>query len=318
MDYKDYYKIMGVPRDASQDEIKKAYRKLARQYHPDVSDKPDAEQLFKDLGEAYAVLKDPEKRAAYDGLGANWKAGQEFRPPPDWDTGFEFSGRGFDAGGPGAFSDFFEELFGSRMGGTYSSGRTAFDTHGADHHAKVLIDLEDAYHGATRTISLRTPNVDSSGHVTTKERHLNVKIPRGVRKGRRIRLAGQGAPGTGKGKAGDLYIDIDFRPHPLYRVDGNDVYLDVPLAPWEAALGATIKIPTPNGPVDLKIPAGTREGSRLRLKNRGIPGHPPGHLYAVAKLTLPPATDENAKELYRRMRDELGYNPRRHMEGLRS
>lgn len=314
MDYKDYYKIMGVPRDASQDEIKKAYRKLARQYHPDVSDRPDAEQLFKDLGEAYAVLKDPEKRAAYDELGANWKAGQEFRPPPDWGAGFEFSGRGFDADDHGVFSDFFEELFGRGMGRARSARGAGFDTHGRDHHAKVMIDLEDAYRGATRTISLRTPHVDPDGHVTTRDRQLNVKIPKGVRKGRRIRLAGQGSPGTGKGKPGDLYIDIDFRPHPLYRVDGSDVYLDIPLTPWEAALGATIKIPTPEGPVDLKIPPGTRDGSKLRLKDRGIPGEPRGHLYAVAQLTLPPATDDKAKALYRRMRDEMPYNPRKHME----
>lgn len=315
MDYKDYYEIMGVPRDATQDDIKKAYRKLARQYHPDVSDKPDAEQLFKDLGEAYNVLKDPEKRAAYDQLGANWQAGQEFRPPPDWDAGFEFSGRGYDAGGAEAFSDFFEELFGAGRGRAHTGRATGFDAHGEDHHAKVMIDLEDAYSGATRSIGLRTPVVDASGHVTTKERQLNVKIPKGVRKGQRIRLAGQGSPGIGRGRPGDLYLDVDFRPHRIFKVDGKDVYLDLPVTPWEAALGATVDIPTPTGRVDLTIPPGVSSGKQLRLKDRGIPGSPAGHLYVVLKLTNPPATDDKAKSLFQKMRDELPYNPRRHLEG---
>jgi len=313
--YKDYYKIMGLARDASQDDIKKAYRQLARRYHPDVSDKPDAERLFKDLGEAYAVLKDPEKRAAYDELGTSWKAGQEFRPPPDWDAGFEFSGRGFDAGGAEAFSDFFEGLFGGGVGRGFTGGRARFDAQGQDHHAKVLVNLEDAYHGATRSISLRTPEVDSGGHVITRERQLNIKIPKGVRKGQRIRLTGQGSPGIGNGRAGDLYLDVDFEPHPFYRVDGKDVYLDVPLTPWEAALGATIEVPTPGGRVNLAIPAGTRDGKKFRLKNRGIPGNKAGHVYVIARLTLPPADNESAKHLYQKMRDQMPYNPRKHLEG---
>lgn len=315
MRYKDYYKIMGLERDASQDDVKKAYRRLARKYHPDVSDSPDAEKLFKDLGEAYAVLKDPEKRAAYDELGADWKAGQEFRPPPDWNAGFESGGRGFDAGGPEVFSDFFEGLFGGGMGHGFAAGRGQFDAQGQDQHAKILIDLEDAYRGATRSISLRTPEVDAGGQIINRTRQLNIKIPKGVCKGQRIRLAGQGSPGIGSGRAGDLYLDVEFEAHPLYRVDGKDVYLDLPLTPWEAALGATVKVPTPTGPVDLKVPAGTQNGKKLRLGKRGIPGNPAGHLYVIAQLTLPPADNENAKQLYQKMRDELPYDPRKHFQG---
>lgn len=314
MRYKDYYKIMGLDRDASQVEIKKAYRRLARQYHPDVSDKPDSEQLFKELGEAYAVLKDPEKRAAYDELGANWKAGQQFTPPPDWGSGFEFSGRGFDTGDPQAFSDFFRELFGGEMRREFAAGPRGVHARGEDHHAKILVRLEDAYRGATRDIALRTPEVDSHGHVATTQRKLQVKIPRGVRKGQRIRLTGQGAPGVGNAPPGDLYLDVDFEPHPLYRVDGRDIYLDLPLTPWEAALGASIGIPTPDGRVDITIPPGTAEGRKLRLRNRGIPGNPSGHMYVIARLTLPPADSENARALYSRMREDMAYNPRKHLE----
>ena len=311
MDYKDYYKIMGVERAASQDEIKRAYRKLARKYHPDVSKEADAEARFKEVGEAYEVLKDPEKRAAYDQLGANWKAGQDFNPPPDWDAGFEFSGGGFTGGDASAYSDFFESLFGHDFASAQAGQRQAgFHAHGEDHHARVLIDLEDAYRGAARSITLQSPQVDSSGHVTTKQRTLNVKIPRGVKQGQRIRLSGQGSPGLGEGKAGDLYLEIEYKPHAAYRVEGRDVYLDLPVTPWEAALGDTIKVSTPDGSVDLKIPAGTSSGRKLRLKARGIPGTPPGDLYVVPQITLPPADSNKAKDLYRKMQQELAYNPR--------
>ena len=309
MEYKDYYKIMGVKKDATQDEIKRAYRKLARKYHPDVSKEPDAEEKFKQVGEAYEVLKDPEKRAAYNQLGDNWQAGQEFKPPPDWDAGFEFSGGGFTGGNASAYSDFFESLFGhdfSRARG----GQAQFHARGEDHHAKVLIDLEDTYHGAARTITLRTPELDAKGHVITHERTLNVRIPKGVKAGQRIRLAGQGSPGFGKGDAGDLYLQIEIKPHPLYRVEGLDIYLDLPVAPWEAALGAKVKAPTPEGVVDLKIPPGSVSGHKLRLKGRGIPGKPPGNLYVIVRIALPPADDDRAKELYRKMEQELAFNPR--------
>ena len=309
MQFKDYYKIMGVARDATQDEIKRAYRKLARKYHPDVSKVADAEVHFKELGEAYEVLKDAEKRAAYDQLGADFKGGQDFRPPPDWNAGFEFSGGGFTGGDAADYSDFFESLFGRgfRAGG---GGRASFHARGEDHHARVLIDLEDSYQGATRTITLRVPGVDAQGHVITRERVLNVSIPKGIREGQHIRLSGQGSAGAGEGKAGDLYLEVEFRPHPLYRVEGRDLYLDLPVTPWEAALGATVKVPTLGGIVELKIPEGSVSGRKLRLKGRGIPGDPPGDCYVILAIALPPANSDAAKDFYRKMAQEMNFNPR--------
>jgi curved DNA-binding protein len=315
MEFKDYYKIMGVARDATQDEIKRVYRKLARKYHPDVSKEPDAEKRFKEVGEAYEVLKDPEKRAAYDQLGANWKAGQEFRPPPDWDANFEFSG-GFSDADSAAFSDFFETLFGrdfAGAGGFRQSRRPGGQTlhaRGEDHHAKILIDLEDAFRGATRTLTLHVPEMDQRGHVFTRERTLNVQIPKGIRQGQQIRLSGQGAPGIGQGGAGDLYLEVEFHPHALYRVEARDLYLNLPIAPWEAALGAQVKAPTPEGVIDLKIPAGSTSGRKLRVKGRGIPGPTPGDLYVVLQIVVPPGDSDHAKALYRRMAEELKFNPR--------
>lgn len=309
MQFKDYYQIMGVARDATQDEIKRAYRKLARKYHPDVSKEPDAEVRFKELGEAYEVLKDAEKRTAYDQLGANWKGGQEFRPPPDWNAGFEFGGGGFTGGDAADYSDFFESLFGRGFHAS-GAGRASFRARGEDHHVKVLISLEDTYQGATRTITLRVPGVDAQGHVTTTERVLNITIPKGIREGQHIRLSGQGSPGAGEGKAGDLYLQVEFLAHPLYRVDGRDLYLDLPVAPWEAALGATVKVPTLGGIVELKIPEGSGSGRKLRLKGRGMPGDPPGDCYVVLAIALPPADTEADKDFYRKMAQELNFNPR--------
>jgi curved DNA-binding protein len=307
MKYKDYYETMGVARDATQAESKRAYRKLARKYHPDVSKAADAEQRFKDVGEAYAVLKDPEKRASYDELGADFKSGQDFSPPPDWGSGFEFSGRGFDDAD--GYSDFFSTLFGEELGRTTGRrGYRASPSRGEDHHAKVMIDLEDAFHGTTRSIQLRTPRIDETGHVTTAERTLNVKIPKGVQPGQHIRLAGQGSPG--QGQAGDLYLEIEFKTHRIYRIEGKDLYLELPITPWEAALGDTVKCPTPAGAVNLGIPPKTTTGHKLRLKGRGIPGDPPGDLYAIARIATPAADTEAAKLLYRKMQQELPYDPR--------
>ena len=309
MEYKDYYEVMGVARDATQDEIKRAYRKLARKYHPDVSKEADAEERFKSLGEAYEVLKDPEKRAAYDQLGSNWQGGEDFHAPPDWDAGFEFRGGGFTGGDSADYSDFFESLFGQARA-TRGGG---FHARGQDRHAKILVDLQDSFAGATRAITLQVPELTPDGHVSTHTRTLNIKIPKGIREGQKIRLGGQGDPGAGKAGAGDLYLEIDFKPHPLYRAEAHDLYLDLPVAPWEAALGATVKVPTPEGVVELKIPPGSAQGRKMRLKGRGIPARSPGDLYVVLQIALPPADSAASKKLYQQMRDELDFNPRSHM-----
>jgi curved DNA-binding protein len=318
MEYKDYYKILGVERGATQDEIKRAYRKQARSFHPDVNKEPDAEAKFKDAGEAYEVLKDPEKRAAYNELGANWKQGQEFRPPPNWDAGFEFSGGGYTQADASQFSDFFEQMFGGMRGGRGGGGfggggfgtNREFHAQGQDHHAKIEIDLADAFSGARRAITLRMPEVDAQGHVVVKDRTLNVTIPKGIREGQHIRLAGQGSPGMGKGPPGDLYLEVRFAPDPLYHLEGKDIYLDLPVAPWEAALGASVKVPTPAGPVMLKIPPNSTKGRTMRLKGRGLPGKPPGDMHAVLKIVLPPADTDEAKEVYKNMERELPFDPR--------
>ena len=307
MKFKDYYEVLGVPRDATQDDVKRAYRQLARRYHPDVSKDPDAEARFKELGEAYAVLKDTEKRAAYDQVGSQWKAGQDFQPPPGWDAGFEFGGSDFEDGAGVDQSEFFEALFGRRRG---ARPRARDHERGRDHHAKVMIDLEDAYRGARRGISLRVPALDAQGHVTLHERQLEVGIPRGIREGQHLRLAGQGDPGSGGAPPGDLYLEIAFNSHPDFRAEGQDVYLDLPLAPWEAALGATVTTPTPEGPVQLTIPPRSEAGRQLRLKGRGIPGTPPGDLYVVLKIVLPPADSERARVAYRAMAKSFDFNPR--------
>ena len=271
MEFKDYYKVLGLERTATQDEIKRAYRKLARKYHPDINKEVGAEAQFKELGEAYEVLGDAEKRAAYDQLGNEWKPGQEFKPPPDWDAGFEFSGVP-PHGTTHDFSDFFENLFARTGRGPRSAGPAhEFHARGEDHHAKILIDLRDAFGGATRTISLRMPQIDPTGHVTLKDRKLNVTIPKGITEGQNIRLKGQGSPGIGQLPAGDLYLEVQFKPDPLYRAVGRDLYYELPIAPWEAALGASVQAPTPTGQIMLKIPAGSFQGRELRIKGRGIP-----------------------------------------------
>ncbi|MBU3587493.1 DnaJ domain-containing protein [Polynucleobacter sp. 31A-FELB] len=326
MKFRDYYETLGVARGATEAEIKAAYRKLARKYHPDVNKEAGAEEQFKAVGEAYSVLKDTEKRAAYDRMGANWKNGQDFTPPPNWNEGFEYSDGNF-GGGHGGFgggyegdqSEFFESLFGRgrhRQGGRGGNPRQGMDFKGQDHHAKILIDLADAYNGAKRTIALHMPTQDANGHVSTQERKLDVSIPKGIKAGQNLRLAGQGGPGMGSGAAGDLYLEIDFHPNPIYRVDGKDVYLDLPLAPWEAALGTTVNIPTPAGStLELKIPAGTATGRKMRLKEKGIPSKEAGDLYVVPNIVLPSADTDAQKEAYQSLEKAFDFNPRTHLKG---
>jgi len=309
LDFKDYYATLGVARDATEDQIKKAFRKLARKYHPDVSKEKDAEARMKDVNEAYTVLSDPEKRAAYDQLGQGYRPGQEFRPPPDWDAGFEFSTAG--PAGPEAadFSDFFAELFG-RMGAGRRQARE-FHARGEDHHAKILVDLEDAYRGATRQITLRVPKVDASGRVRLDTRTLNVHIPKGLREGQVMRLANQGAPGFGEGRPGDLLLEVHFRTHPRFRVEGRDVYMKLPVAPWEAALGAVIPIRLPDANVlKVRIPEGAQSGRQLRVRGKGIPSDPPGDLLLDVQVVVPPASNARARELYETMARDLAFDPR--------
>ena len=297
MEFRDYYEVLGVDRDATQDDIRKAYRKLARKYHPDVSDESEAEEKFKQVGEAYEVLKDPEKRTAYNQLGENWKTGQDFQPPPGWDAGFEFSGADFSQADQAGFSDFFVNLFVGRYDGAQRAGRPGFRGRGEDHHAKILVDVEDSYAGATRSISLRVPELTEDGHLTARERTLNVRIPKGIRPGQSIRLGGQGGAGMGGGGSGDLYLEVEFKPHRLYEIDAADIYMRLPVDLMVWVLFSTVKVPTPSGTVELKVPANSRNGSKLRLKGRGLPGKMPGDFYVDVQVVLPPADNKKAKEV---------------------
>lgn len=309
MNYKDYYKIMGVGRDANQDEIKRVYRKLARKFHPDVSKEANAEEKFKEVQEAYEVLKDPEKRAAYDQLGTQWRQDQQFTPPPDWGRDFEYS-TSFGGREDSGFSDFFSSLFGARSPFREQRGGSGFAAAGEDRAAKIQIVLEDAFHGGAHTIELKSPQLDDHGRLTVTPRMLKVSIPAGVTEGQKIRLAGQGSPGSGGAPAGDLYLEISIKPHRLYQLEGRDITLTLPVAPWEAALGATIETPTLAGAVELRIPANARAGQKLRLKGRGLPGPTPGDQYVVLKIVLPPADTPKARELYDQMQKELPFDPR--------
>ncbi|CZG93485.1 DnaJ C-terminal domain-containing protein [Legionella pneumophila serogroup 1] len=292
---KDYYKIMGVSQDASEKDIKMAYRKLARKYHPDISKEPDAEERFKEMAEAYEVLKDPKKRSEYD----QYLKYKEFNPQNDGFTGRRtqeqpFQEFHFD-------SDFFETLFGhSRYQQQPMTGQ--------NYHGKITISLEEAYHGAVKNLQ-----VPVEQGTETKMQTLKVKIPAGVKSGQQIRLAGQGGSGSGGGARGNLYLTVEVIKHPIFDVMENDIYLTLPITPWEAALGAMVVIPTLAGKIDLKIPPGSQGGQKLRIKNRGLPGSPPGNQYVLLKIITPPAQTEEAKALYKKMAEVMPYNPRKTM-----
>lgn len=293
---KDYYKIMGVAKDASEKEIKTAYRKLARKYHPDISKEKNAEEQFKEMGEAYEVLHDPVKRAEYD----QYLKNREFNQRAYQSTGTggrshsqSYEGGQFD-------SDFFESLFGHAR---YQQQPSA----GQDYQGKMTVSLEEAFTGTVK--NLQVPSSDGSDKTQT----LKVKIPAGVKSGQQIRLAGQGAQGRNGGPRGDIYLTVEVMKHPLFDVMDNDIYLTLPITPWEAALGTTIVVPTLAGKIDLKIPPSSQGGQKLRIKNRGLPGKNPGNQYVLLKIITPPAKDEAAKELYQKMAEVMPFNPREHM-----
>lgn len=317
MDFKDYYAALGVERGASAEDIKRSYRKLARKYHPDVSKQPDAETRFKDIAEAYEVIGDAERRAAYDAVASSRKQGQEFNPPPGWNSGFEFGGfefggGDFGMGGDGDHSAFFDALF---RNARRQGSRAPAPAGGGDHHAKVQIELRDSYCGGQRSISLRTPTPGMGDSVTMQDRQLDVNIPKGIRPGQHLRLAGQGSPAQGGLPAGDLYLEIEFAPHPLFRLDGADLYIELPVAPWEAALGASLTVPMPDGRVQLNVPAGSSPGRKLRLKGKGLPGAQAGDLYVLLHVALPPADTDAARQAYEALaRAFPDFNPRRLLE----
>jgi len=323
--FKDYYELLGVSRTASADEIRKAYRKLARKYHPDVSKAAGSENRFKEVAEAYEVLSDAEKRRRYDELGSNWQAGQEFQPPPGWqNVRFDFGGQpnasGFSGRPSGGFSDFFESLFGEpfgRGGGRapqgWDMGGEPWEEGGRDQEAAITITLEDAYRGGARGISLQAEEVDERGHARRKTRTYQVRIPPGITDGARIRLAGQGAKGRGGAPAGDLYLRVNIAPHPTFKLNGHDVEMELPVSPWEAALGAKITIETLDGHAAVHVPAGTQSGQRLRLRGKGFPSSgnvEPGDLLVTLKIVVPSKLSAKERQLLEELARTSSFNPR--------
>lgn len=314
MEYKDYYKILGVERGADKTAIKRAYQKLARKYHPDVSREENAEARFKEVNEAYQVLKDPKARQAYDQLGSGWRQGQEFRPPPGWH--FEFSQGGFDPRQMerGGFSDFFSSIFRDygAMGG-FKTGRREPHARGSDLHARIRLTLDESYQGAQRTLTLHTQQPTPQGTLIPKALKINVRIPKGICEGQQIRLPQQGNAGIGGGASGDLFLEVSFEPHPYFHAEGRNIFLELPVTPWEAALGTRLKIPTLGGVVMMTIPPGVQSGHKLRLSGRGLPGQPAGDQVVILRIETPPATSPEAARIYQQMAAALPFNPRSHL-----
>jgi curved DNA-binding protein len=314
--YKDYYAALGVKRDASADEIKKAYRKLAQKNHPDVSKDPKSEEKFKEIAEAYQTLKDPEKRAAYDQLGTGYRPGQEIHPPPDWEKQFRERqpGNGGFSFDDLDLSDIFESF---SRGGRGGGARAKMQFPGEDYEVTVHLSLEDAYTGTQVDLALSVPEYDGEGRMRRVPKTIKARIPKGATDGQRLRLRGQGGKGINGGRDGDLYLNIVLHPHALFRPSGHDLYLDLPLAPWEAALGATVEVPTLSGAVNLKIPPATTAGRKLRLGKKGLPkpGGGEGDLYAIVQIVNPTVLSDREREIFKELADKSTFNPRGHFAG---
>lgn len=314
MEYKDYYKILGIKREASAADIKRAYQKLARKYHPDVNKEKDSEERFKEVNEAYHALKNPEKRKAYDQLGANWHQGQTFHPPPGWTFQFAQSGMDQDDMASGGFSQFFDFIFGGR-GEELSAQMRKARMRGQDLHATIHISLEDAFNGAKHTLTLAVPEQNAQGEIEQCTRRFTVQIPPGVSEGQSVRLAGKGGAGIGDMPNGDLYLRIVFEPHRYFHAVGHDIYLELPVTPWEAALGCQINTPTLSGDVMLTIPANAQTGLKLRLKGKGLSGRSTGDQYVILKIVNPPVDSDETMTLYQEMASSIAFNPRKFVGG---
>ena len=336
VEFKDYYKILGVPKTASQDELSKAFKKLARKHHPDLNpDEPEAEQKFKECNEAYEVLKDPEKRKLYDSLGPNWQHGQNFQRPPGFENAhFNFGGAGGQQFDAGSFSDFFETVFGGGFGpgGGGGGGRSRFErggsfgdmggfggaggfsrgpVRGSDANATLELTLEEAYRGGAKGITLQEQTIGPDGAPRLGTKTLNVNIPAGVREGGKIRLSGQGNPGRAGGRAGDLYLKVKILPHALFKLEEGNVILDLPLAPWEAALGAKVRVPTLDGAVEMTIPAGSSSGRKMRLAGKGLGGQGKrGDQFVRIMVQVPPSASDAQRELWEQLAASSDFSPR--------